>query len=178
MAFLLSTQHSALSTGGMMSKRVLVTARNVPLVREQFEAALAEAGVELVMSPKLGQTLTEAELLESLPGCAAAIAMPDAYTARVIAASAPTLRLIVRSGVGYDSVDVEAATRHGVWVATTPGNHDAVADYALLQILALARHYVDTVNATRAGRWERVTGMELRDKTLAVIGTGRIGREV
>ena len=161
-----------------MSKRVLVTARNVPLVREQFEAALAEAGVELVMSPKLGQTLTEAELLELLPGCAAAIAMPDAYTARVIEASAPALKLIVRSGVGYDSVDVEAATRHGVWVATTPGNHDAVADYALLQILALARHYVDTVNATRAGRWERVTGMELRDKTLAVIGTGRIGREV
>ena len=161
-----------------MSKRVLVTARNVPLVREQFEAALAEAGVELVMAPKLGQTLTEAELLELLPGCAAAIAMPDAYTARVIEASAPALKLIVRSGVGYDSVDVEAATRHGVWVATTPGNHDAVADYALLQILALARHYVDTVNATRAGRWERVTGMELRDKTLAVIGTGRIGREV
>lgn len=161
-----------------MTKRVLVTARNVPLVRDQFEAALAEAGVELAMAPRLGQTLTEAELLELLPGCVAAIAMPDAFTTRVIEASAPTLKLIVRSGVGYDSVDIEAATRHGVWVATTPGNHDAVADYALLQILALARHYVATVNATRAGQWQRVTGMELRDKTLAVIGTGRIGREV
>ena len=46
--------------------------------------------------------------------------MPDQYTARVIEAAAPPLKLIVRSGVGYDSVDLEAATRRGVWVATTP----------------------------------------------------------
>jgi D-3-phosphoglycerate dehydrogenase len=161
-----------------MGERVLVTARNVPLVKDQFAEQLAAAGLELVMSPRMGQTLTEAELLELLPGCVAAIAMPDQYTARVIEAAAPPLKIIVRSGVGYDSVDLEAATRRGVWVATTPGNHDAVADYALLQILALARNYVDTVVKTRSGIWERVTGMELRDKTLAVIGTGRIGREV
>lgn len=161
-----------------MGGRVLVTARNIPMVRDQFAADLAAAGLELVISTRLGQTLTEAELLEALPGCVAAIAMPDAYTARVIAASAPTLKLIVRSGVGYDSVDLAAATRHGVWVASTPGsNHDAVADFAMLQILSLARSYVQTVNQTRAGRWERVGGMELRDKTLAVIGTGRVGRE-
>ena len=112
-----------------------------------------------------------------LPGCLAAISMPDDYTAKVIEAAAPTLKLIVRSGVGYDSVDLDAATKHGVWVATTPGaNHDAVADFAMLQILALARDYVQNVNHTRAGGWRRMTGLELRDKTLAVIGTGRVGR--
>lgn len=161
-----------------MGGRVLVSARNVAMVQEQFAGELAAAGLELVLSPQLGQTLTEADLLELLPGCVAVIAMPDAYTARVIAAAAPPLKLIVRSGVGYDSVDLAAATRHGVWVATTPGNHDAVADFTLLQILALARHYVRIVNQTRAGAWERVAGIELRGKTLAVIGTGRIGREV
>jgi D-3-phosphoglycerate dehydrogenase len=161
-----------------MSTKVLVTARNIGLVREQFEPVLAAAGIELVPSPRFGQTLTEEELLGLLPGCTAVIAMPDEYTARVIAASAPPLKLIQRSGVGYDSIDMEAATRHGVWVSSTPGaNHDAVADYAMLQILALARDYVRTVNQTRAGRWERVGGIELRDKTLAVLGTGRVGRE-
>jgi phosphoglycerate dehydrogenase-like enzyme len=159
-------------------RRVLVTARNVAAVHAQFADELAAAGVELVMAPRLGEVKREAELLKLVPGCLAVIAMPDEYTARVIEAGAPTLKLIVRSGVGYDSIDLEAATRHGVWVATTPGaNHDAVADFALLQILALARDYVANVNRTRAGEWQRRSGMELRDKTLAVIGTGRVGRE-
>ena len=161
-----------------MGGRVLATSRNVLLVQDQFADQLRGAGLELVLSPKLGQPHKEDDLLELLPGCVAAIAMPDAYTARVIEAAAPTLKLIARVGVGVDSIAVDAATRHGVWVATSPGNHVAVADFAVLQILALARHYVRIVTQTRTGAWERVAGMELRGKTLAVIGTGRIGREV
>jgi lactate dehydrogenase-like 2-hydroxyacid dehydrogenase len=158
--------------------RVLVTARNIAAVADQFADRLQAAGVELVYAPNMGQTKTEAELLDLLPGCLAVIAMPDEYTARVIAACAPPLKLIVRSGVGYDSVDLDAATERGVWVATTPGaNHDAVADFAMLQILALARDYVTSVNHTRASGWQRVTGLELRDATLAIIGTGRVGKE-
>lgn len=161
-----------------MRHKVLVTVRYLQMVQDEFGETLKAAGVDLVPAPKMGQTLTEAELLDILPGCTAVIAMPDAYTARVISAAAPTLKLIARSGVGYDSVDLEAATRHGVWVTSTPGaNHDAVADYAMLQILALARDYVATVNRTRSGVWQRVSGIELRDKTLAIIGTGRVGRE-
>lgn len=161
-----------------MGGRVLVTSKSVLLARDQFAKELAAAGVELVLSPKLGTPHREEELLALLPGCVAAIAMPDAYTARVIEAAAPPLKLIVRLGVGVDSIAVDEATRRGVWVATSPGNHYAVADFAVLQILALARHYVRIVTQTRAGAWERVQGLELRGKTLAVIGTGRIGREV
>ena len=161
-----------------MAGRVLATSRNVLLVQDQFADQLRGAGLELVLSPKLGRPHTEDDLLDLLPGCVAAIAMPDAYTARVIEAAAPPLKLIARVGVGVDSIALDAATRHGVWVATSPGNHFAVADFAVLQILALARHYVRIVNQTRTGAWERVAGMELRGKTLAVIGTGRIGREV
>lgn len=161
-----------------MAGRVLATSRNVLMVQAEFAEQFKAAGLELVLSPKLGQPHKEEELLELLPGCLAAVAMPDQYTARVIEAAAPTLKIIARVGVGVDSIDLEAANRHGVWAATAPGNHRAVADFAMLQILALARDYVRIVNQTRAGAWERVSGMELAGKTLAVIGTGRIGREV
>ena len=161
-----------------MAGRVLATSRNVVLVRDEFADRLAAAGLELVLSPKLGQPHTEEDLLGLLPGCLAAVAMPDRYTARVLEAAAPTLKIVARVGVGVDSVDLEAANRLGVWATVAPGNHFAVADFAMLQILALARHYVSIVTQTRAGAWERVSGMELGGKTLAVLGAGRIGREV
>ncbi|HEY8741526.1 MAG TPA: phosphoglycerate dehydrogenase [Chloroflexota bacterium] len=160
-------------------QRVLVTPRHVANVLPERQAELTAAGLELVFPPMTRPSLTEDELLALLPGCVAAIAMPDAYTARVLAASAPPLRLIARSGVGYDSIDLDAATRHNVWVTTTVGsNHDAVADYTLGLLLCLFRRLVETVELTRNGAWQRVQGRDLRGKTLGVIGTGRVGREV
>ena len=105
--------------------------------------------------------------------------MPDEYTAKVIKASAPGLRLIARSGVGYDSVDLDAAGEYNVFVTTTIGsNHDSVADYALGLILDLARHITEITTKVRGGWWGRMAGTELRGKTLGIVGTGRIGREV
>ncbi|MBI3971915.1 MAG: phosphoglycerate dehydrogenase [Chloroflexi bacterium] len=163
-----------------MPDRVLATARNVAMVLDQFRPRLEEAGLEVFFPADTSQvTLPEEALLRILPGCLAAVAMPDEYTARVIAAAAPTLKLIARSGVGYDSIDVEAAKRHSVWVTTTVGsNHDAVADYTFGLILALARRIVEINNETKAGVWKRFAGIELRGKTLGIVGTGRIGREV
>jgi D-3-phosphoglycerate dehydrogenase len=165
--------------GAKMAARVLVSARNVRLVLDEYEARLRAAGVELVFPDTPQVTLTEAQLLEMLPGCVAAVSMPDAYTARVIASATPTLRLIARSGVGYDSVDLDAARTHGVWVTTTVGsNHDAVADYTLGLILDLARRITETVQSARGGAWQRFPGFELRGKVLGIVGTGRVGREV
>lgn len=159
--------------------RILVTQRHVARVVPERQAELTAAGVELVFPHMPRPSLTEDELLAVLPGCVAAIALPDAYTARVLAACAPPLRLIARAGVGYDSIDLDAATQRGVWVTTTVGsNHDAVADYTLGLILCLMRHLVETVVQTRGGTWQRMQGRDLRDKTLGVIGTGRVGREV
>lgn len=159
--------------------RVLVTPGHVAAVLPERRAELDAAGVELVQPAMPRPTLNEEELLGLLPGCVAAVAMPDAYTARVLAACAPTLRLIARCGVGYDSVDLASATRHGVWVTTTAGaNHDAVADYTLGLILCLLRRLVETALQTRSGIWQRMQGRELRGKTLGVIGTGRVGKEV
>jgi phosphoglycerate dehydrogenase-like enzyme len=160
-------------------QRVLVTPRHVANVVTERQAEITAAGLEFVFPPMTRPALTEDELLAILPGCVAAIAMPDAYTPRVLAASAPTLRLIARAGVGYDSIDLDAATRNNVWVTTTVGsNHDAVADYTLGLILCLFRRLVETVELTRSGAWQRVQGRDLRGKTLGVIGTGRVGREV
>ena len=152
-----------------MSARVLATARNVRLVLPEYADRLREAGIELVIPDTTAVTLTEAELLDQLPGCIAAVSMPDPYTERVIAAASPTLKLIARSGVGYDSIDLEAARAHGVWVTITAGsNHDAVADYTFGLMLDLARRVTETANATRNGTWARFPGFELRGKTLGI----------
>jgi D-3-phosphoglycerate dehydrogenase len=162
-----------------MPAKVLVTARQVVRLAAPRQAELDAAGIELVLANYPHPNLDEQALLDQLPGKVAAIAMPDLYTERVIAACAPMLKLIARSGVGYDSIDLDAATRHGVWVTTTPGsNHDAVADYTMGLILCLLRNLVGIVNQTRAGVWKRMIGIELRDCTLGIIGTGRVGREV
>jgi phosphoglycerate dehydrogenase-like enzyme len=151
-----------------------VMARQIEARRE----ALAQQGIELVIAPGPPRRLTEAELIELLPGCIGALAGMDAYTERVFA-TVPSLRIVARIGVGYDRVDVDAATRHGVWVTITPGaNHRTVADATFCAILALARRFVEQVNDTRAGNWNRLLGVDVCGKTLGIIGTGRIGREV
>ncbi len=158
--------------------RVIVTSHHVRRVLPERRAELDAAGVELFFPPLPRPQLNEAELLTLAPGCSAAIAMPDAYTARVFDA-APTLRLVARTGVGFDSIDLDAATKHGVWVTSTPGsNHESVADFTLGLLLCLTRKLVETINQTRSGPWVRMSGMELAGKTLGVAGTGRVGRAV
>jgi D-3-phosphoglycerate dehydrogenase len=162
-----------------MPDRVMASARNVAMVLDQYRDKLAENDLEVFFPESASPTLTEPELLRQLPGCFAAISMPDDYNARVIAACAPRLKLIARSGVGYDSIDVAAAKSSGVWVTTTVGsNHDAVADFTLGLILDLARKISHINSQTKAGVWQRFSGLELRGKTLGIVGTGRVGREV
>jgi D-3-phosphoglycerate dehydrogenase len=157
----------------------MASARGVAMVLDQFKPRLEAAGIEVFFPESQAPTLTEAELLRQLPGCFAAVAMPDDYNVRVLAAAAPALKLIARSGVGYDSIDLEAAKRHNVWVTTTVGsNHDAVADFTLGLILALLRRIAEINEATKSGKFLRFPGVELRGKTLGIVGTGRVGREV
>jgi len=103
------------------------------------------------------------------------------FDAEVFAA-APQLRVVSNFGVGYDNVDVAAATRHGVLVCNTPGVlSDAVADLTLGLIVALARNVVQTERLVREGQWGRgaaMLGLDLKGKQLGIIGFGRIGRAV
>jgi D-3-phosphoglycerate dehydrogenase len=96
-------------------------------------------------------------------------------------AAAPKLRAIARAGTGVDNVDVPAASARGIVVMNAPGaNSISVAELALAQILALARHLPAADAAMKQGKWEKkkFLGEEVRDKTLGLAGIGRIGQEV
>jgi len=100
--------------------------------------------------------------------------------ARLLAA-APRLRIIARAGTGVDNVDVPAATGRGIIVVNAPGaNSISVAEHALALMLALARSISTADNAMKQQRWEKksLLGAELRDKTLGIVGFGRIGQAV
>jgi D-3-phosphoglycerate dehydrogenase len=101
-------------------------------------------------------------------------------TADVIAA-AKQLQVIGRAGIGVDNVDVPAATARGIVVMNTPGgNNITTAEHAVALLVALARHIPQATASMKEGQWEksRFMGMELYNRTLGVIGLGRIGRIV
>jgi D-3-phosphoglycerate dehydrogenase len=101
-------------------------------------------------------------------------------TAEVLDAAA-RLRAIGRAGVGVDNIDVAAATQRGVIVMNAPdGNTMTTAEHTVALLLALARRVPQSNESLRAGRWERkkFVGVELRGKTLGLVGLGRIGRVV
>jgi D-3-phosphoglycerate dehydrogenase len=93
---------------------------------------------------------------------------------------AEKLRVVGRAGVGVDNVDMDAATHRGVLVMNTPGgNAVSVAEHTFALLLALARGVAQANAAIQAGRWEKTSsGMELRGKTLGLVGLGRVGSEV
>src|SRR5712692_6209504 len=158
----------------MASYRVLVTSWAVEEDNSELER-LRAIGCE-VINKRRPSHHGEAEMRELIPGVDAVIAASDLYTESVFAA-ADRLKIIARVGVGYDAVDLKAATARGVIVATTPGtNHEAVADMAFGLILALARFIPLHDRLVRSGKWERYTGVDVNGKTLGILGLGKIGK--
>jgi len=107
------------------------------------------------------------------------VAGVEPYTPRFFDAS-PDLKVIARTGVGYDAIDLEAATAHGVLVTTTPGaNHHSVAEAAVAMIVATLRRFAFADRQMRTSGWNpRPFGVELRGKTVGIVGTGLVGKEV
>ncbi len=132
-----------------------------------------------VKFPAKSALLSEDDTLEALQDFEAVIAGSEPYTERVLA-GLPQLRIISRNGVGYDAINVPAATRRGIPVTITPdSNHQAVAEHALALLLAVARSVVQSATETRQGIWRRQTIFKpLRGRTLGIVGLGRIGRSV
>ena len=100
---------------------------------------------------------------------------------RALIEAAPNLRVIARAGTGVDNVDVEAATERGILVMNAPGaNSISVAELTLALLLTLSRGIAAADAAMKKGVWDkkRLTGVELRGKTLGIVGLGRIGQEV
>ncbi len=124
--------------------------------------------------------LTEAELLPQLVGIDAVIAGMDPFKAAVLGSEeAATLKIILRWGVGIDAVDLQAAARHGIFVANTPGLlNEAVADYAMALLLTVARRVSEGSASLREKRWDAAWGPDLLGKTLSLVGCGGIGQAV
>lgn len=161
----------------MPARKILINIQQLHDRPAPFLQRLRDAGYELVMNDT-GALLTEDELIRRLPGCYATMAGGEFYTERVFA-SAPELRVVARYGVGWDRVDVAAATRHGVAVAMGFGsNHESVADYAFAMILALGVDLLPHHAKAAAGGWGTNFHPGIWGRTLGVIGLGRIGRAV
>jgi D-3-phosphoglycerate dehydrogenase len=157
--------------------KVLIAALGLKEIRGPFVDLLQQAGFELVYPP--GSTLlTEEELLPQLQGVRASVAGFEPYTRRVIEAN-PTLKVIARVGVGFDSIDVEAATKQGIAVATTPGaNRDGVAEHTFALLMALAKGLLPQHRDIQAGKWAPQSTVPLRGRVLGIAGLGNIGKAV
>lgn len=94
--------------------------------------------------------------------------------------AADNLRIIGRAGVGVDNIDVDAATRRGIIVVNSPeGNIVSTAEHAIAMLLSLVRHIPEADRLLHSGVWNRkLSGFEIRNKTIGIIGLGRVGAEV
>jgi phosphoglycerate dehydrogenase-like enzyme len=146
--------------------------------RDAVRARFAALGWT-VREAELGPSTPEDQVSEALVEVDGVLAHIEPYTRRVIE-SAPQLKVLSRAGVGYDAIDVEAATERGVVVCTSVGSNDkTVADYAVMLMLALARRLIQGhASVVRDGRFERPLGVEFWGKTVGVVGTGAIGKQV
>ena len=121
---------------------------------------------------------TDKEQIEILSGASAVIAAGERYPANVIE-SLPGLRVIARSGVGYDKVDLTSASKNNVAVTITPNaNYEAVAEQTISLLMAVAKYTVKLDNLIKDGKWPSATLRPLRGSSLGIVGLGRIGQAV
>ncbi|SDD59438.1 phosphoglycerate dehydrogenase [Glycomyces harbinensis] len=161
----------------MTSGRVLVTTAWLR-PGDAVDRYLREAGLEVSHSSFKDRAETGERLADLVGPFDAIVAGTDPFDREVLAA-APRLRVIGRTGVGYDNIDVAAATERGVAVCPTPGvNRQSVAEHTIGLLLSAARTIPQNVAGVRAGAWDQVSGRELGGAVLGVVGLGAIGRLV
>ena len=132
-----------------------------------------------VRYPKKSPPVSEADTIEAVGQSQAVLAGSEPYTRKVLE-NLPTLRVISRNGVGYDRIDLAAASDHNIAVTITPdANFEAVAEHTFALLLAVARRVPLCDREMKADLWKRgVPFRALRGRTLGIVGLGRIGRAV
>jgi D-3-phosphoglycerate dehydrogenase len=142
-----------------------------------LEVLTAEKSWDVVFLPKQ----PNASLTEEIKDADALVVRSATKATAALLERATRLRAIGRAGSGVDNVDLDAATRKGIVVMNTPGgNAVSVAEHTMGLLLALARRIPEADRLLKQGKWEKkkLTGIELRSKTLGLVGFGNIGREV
>lgn len=156
--------------------RVLLTTTSFQDTPGIHHGMLDKAGFEIVRERG---PLSEARMLELAGQFDAYLCGDDAMTRAVIQKSLPRLKVISKYGIGLDKIDLKAAGDLKVPVLFTPGvNHTTVAEHTFALLLSAVRNVVTEANYTAKGQWKRITGNEICGKTMAIVGFGRIGKEV
>jgi D-3-phosphoglycerate dehydrogenase len=146
-----------------------------PIAADGIEILQREAEVDV----RTG--LSPAELIKIIPEYDALVVRSETRVTGDVFAAGKQLRAVGRAGVGVDNIDLAAATQRGVIVVNAPlGNTISAAEHAIGLMLALARHIAEANGSLKAGEWNRskFIGVELRGKTLGVVGLGQVGSEV
>ncbi|MCH4826020.1 MAG: phosphoglycerate dehydrogenase [Planococcus sp. (in: firmicutes)] len=148
-----------------------------PLSEEGIYPLRQANGVNIVMETNL----TPEQLEDRIHGFDALLVRSQTQVTRELIEKASNLKIIGRAGVGVDNIDLEAATEHGIIVVNAPdGNTNSAAEHTMAMIMSMARKIPQAFHALRNQQWDRKSyvGVELKNKTLGVVGFGRIGQEV
>jgi D-3-phosphoglycerate dehydrogenase len=162
-----------------MPKRILLTTTSFQDTPGSHHDVLKNSGFEVVTARGPLKENEMLDLVKSGGGFDGLLNGDDRITAKVIDAALPRLKVIAKYGIGVDSIDVSYATSKKIPVLFTPGvNHTTVAEHVFGLMIALTKEFYFHIKSVKAGKWERHVGHELFGKTLAILGMGRIGREV
>jgi D-3-phosphoglycerate dehydrogenase len=157
---------------------VLMTAPYMIPFLDRFKPVFAKYGIDLIV-PDVEERMEESDLLKYAGQFDGAICGDDRYTARVLEACSPRLKVISKWGTGVDSIDAESCSRLNIILSRTPNAFTTpVADTVLGYMLAFARRGPWMDAAMKRGEWEKIPGKTLSECTLGVIGVGNIGKAV
>jgi D-3-phosphoglycerate dehydrogenase len=155
---------------------LLLSAPYMLPVLDRFKPIFDRAGLTLIV-PDVKERMEEADLMKYAGQFDGAICGDDRFSARVLEACSPRLKIISKWGTGIDSIDSAAAFRLGIKVARTPNAFTTpVADTIMGYILAFARRQPWMDREMKTGKWEKLPGRALSECTLGVIGVGNIGK--
>ena len=161
-----------------MKYTVLLTAPYMLPFVDRFKPVFESYGIELII-PEVEERMEEDDILKYAGQFDGTVCGDDRYSARVIEACLPRLKVISKWGTGIDSIDAEACSRFGVKLGRTPNAFTTpVADTVLGYMLAFARRGPWMDAAMKRGEWKKIPGKTLSECTLGVIGIGNIGKAV
>jgi len=157
---------------------ILYTAPYMIPLLPRYRPLLEGLGLQLIV-PEVHERLDENELLLYAGQFDGTICGDDHYTARVLEACSPRLKVISKWGTGIDSINRQEAEKLGIQVRNTPNAFTLpVADTVLGYILTFARRFPWMDRAVKSGQWEKIPGRSLSECTLGVVGVGKIGKAV
>ncbi len=157
---------------------ILFSAPYMIPVFSRFESEFTQRDIKVII-PEVNERLSESELMEYAGKIDGAICGDDGFSASVLEASSPRLKVISKWGTGIDSIDQETADRLGIKVFNTPRAFtDPVADSVMAYILTFARRTIDMDRSMKSGEWTKLPGFSLREQTLGVVGVGDVGKAV